>query len=75
MIRQLESLASIALVPQQTVDVLTGAYRLYRQRIHHLSLEGDSSVVADGEFREPRERVGEIWAATMERDPGSPAVL
>ncbi len=74
-IRQLESLASIALVPQQTVDVLTSAYRAYRQRIHHLSLEGDSSVVSDEEFREPREQVGGIWAETMERGSVPPAVL
>ena len=38
-IRQLESLASADLVPQATVDVLTHAYRAYRQRMHHLSLE------------------------------------
>ena len=44
-IRQLESLASVDLVPQATVDVLTGAYRAYRQRIHHLSLESGGSLV------------------------------
>ena len=38
-IRQLESVASADLVPQATVDVLTDAYRKYRERSHHLSLE------------------------------------
>ena len=65
-IRQLESLASIALVPQATVDVLTGIYRAYRQRIHHLSLDGAETVVPAGEFADERARVTAIWRATME---------
>jgi len=64
-IRQLESLASADLVPQATVDVLTGAYRVYRQRMHHLSLESASNVVADDEFRAVRAAVTAIWDATM----------
>jgi glutamate-ammonia-ligase adenylyltransferase len=65
-IRQLESLASIDLVPQQTVDVLTGAYRAYRQCMHHLSLDGASTVVAASEFAGVREEVRSIWRAAME---------
>jgi glutamate-ammonia-ligase adenylyltransferase len=64
-IRQLESLASIDLVPQSTVDVLTGAYRAYRQRMHHLSLEAADTVVPAEEFAETRARVTEIWRTTM----------
>ena len=56
-IRQLESLASIDLVPQATVDVLTGAYRAYRQRIHHLSLESGGSLVPSTEFTAERAAV------------------
>jgi glutamate-ammonia-ligase adenylyltransferase len=66
-IRQLESLASICLVPQQTVDALTAAYRSYRQRLHHLSLEGgDRNVAPALEFEATREAVTAIWRATME---------
>jgi glutamate-ammonia-ligase adenylyltransferase len=65
-IRQLESLASIDLVPQATVDVLTGAYRAYRQRIHHLSLESGGSLVPSAEFTAERAAVSGIWQATME---------
>jgi [glutamine synthetase] adenylyltransferase / [glutamine synthetase]-adenylyl-L-tyrosine phosphorylase len=65
-IRQLESLASVDLVPQATVDILTGAYRAYRQRIHHLSLESGGSVVPAGEFAAERAAVNRIWRATME---------
>jgi glutamate-ammonia-ligase adenylyltransferase len=38
-IRQLETLASGDLVPQATVDVLVNAYRGYRERGHHRSLQ------------------------------------
>jgi glutamate-ammonia-ligase adenylyltransferase len=65
-IRQLESLASADLVPQATVDVLTGAYRAYRQRMHHLALESaDNVVVSADEFRDTRAAVTAIWDATM----------
>jgi glutamate-ammonia-ligase adenylyltransferase len=65
-IRQLESLASADLVPQASVDVLTGAYRAYRQRIHHLSLDRAPSVVASTEFSAEREAVTATWRETME---------
>jgi glutamate-ammonia-ligase adenylyltransferase len=64
-IRQLESVASADLVPQTTVDVLTGAYRRYREHAHHLSLEGREPVVPGEEFGETRAAVTRIWDATM----------
>jgi len=66
-IRQLESLASICLVPQETVDVLTRAYRTYRQRMHHLSLEGGDSIAPAAEFEAIRADVRAIWRDTMEK--------
>jgi glutamate-ammonia-ligase adenylyltransferase len=64
-IRQLESVASADLVPQATVDVLTAAYRRYREHAHHLSLEGREPVVPGGEFEQSRASVTAIWDATM----------
>jgi glutamate-ammonia-ligase adenylyltransferase len=64
-IRQLESVASADLVPQATVDVLTDAYRKYRERSHHLSLENAEPVVPGEEFRDIRAAVAAIWNATM----------
>jgi glutamate-ammonia-ligase adenylyltransferase len=64
-IRQLESVASADLVPQATVDVLTDAYRKYRERSHHLSLENAEPVVSGEEFRETRAAVTAIWDATL----------
>jgi [glutamine synthetase] adenylyltransferase / [glutamine synthetase]-adenylyl-L-tyrosine phosphorylase len=65
-IRQLESLASICLVPQDTVDTLTGAYRTYRHRLHHLSLEGGTHVAPAIEFESIRTAVSAVWRETME---------
>jgi glutamate-ammonia-ligase adenylyltransferase len=64
-IRQLETLASGDLVPQQTVDVLVDAYRRYRARGHHRSLRDESAVVDASEFVAERERVAAVWDATF----------
>ena len=64
-IRQLESVASGDLVPQETVDTLTTAYRAYRTRTHHLALAGASPIVPDGEFAAEREAVAQIWKRAM----------
>jgi glutamate-ammonia-ligase adenylyltransferase len=64
-IRQLESVASADLVPQTTVDVLTGAYRRYREHTHHLSLEGREPVVPGEEFAQTRAAVTAVWNQAM----------
>jgi glutamate-ammonia-ligase adenylyltransferase len=64
-IRQLESLASGGIVPQETVDFLTTTYRKYRHRMHHLSLEGGDDVLPDTEFSDERRKLIEIWNAEM----------
>ena len=68
-IRQLESVASAALVPQSSVDVLTSAYRSYRATTHRLSLDGAPAVVPATQFREQRVAVSALWEATMTADP------
>jgi glutamate-ammonia-ligase adenylyltransferase len=64
-IRQLESVASADLVPQERIDTLTTAYRLYRTRLHHRALEGSSAVLPADEFRSPRAQVIAIWDEVM----------
>jgi glutamate-ammonia-ligase adenylyltransferase len=64
-IRQLESLASGAIVPQQRVDFLVATYRAYRQRLHRLSLDGTRNVVSDQEFAAERRGVVEVWEEVM----------
>lgn len=65
-IRQLESVASADLVPQTTVDVLTAAYRAYRIRSHHRSLQELPAVVDAAEFGVERAAVTAIWDAAMQ---------
>ena len=68
-IRQLESLASGNLVPQTRVDFLVHTYRRYRERLHHLSLDGAKSIVGQEEFVAERRGVIEVWQEVMaERD-------
>ena len=64
-IRQLESVASAALVPQETVDILVAAYRAYRARTHHLSLDARPSRVPADEFEAERREVTRIWNEVM----------
>jgi glutamate-ammonia-ligase adenylyltransferase len=68
-IRQLESVASADLVPQATVDVLTGAYRAFRGRSHHLSLAGAEPTVPATEFVAERAAVTRIWNEAMADEP------
>ena len=64
-IRQLESVASAALVPQASVDVLTTAYRSYRASAHRLSLDGAAAIVPAADFARTRAEVTALWNATM----------
>jgi glutamate-ammonia-ligase adenylyltransferase len=64
-IRQLESVASADLVPQATVDVLTAAYRAYRERTHRMSLEGGPNLVPADQFVTERSAVSAIWQSAM----------
>ncbi len=64
-IRQLESLESANIIPQADVDFLTSTYRLYRERMHHLSLAGDAGLIDGSEFVEQRQRVVMMWEAVM----------
>ena len=64
-IRQLESVASAGLVPQESVDVLTAAYRAYRATTHRLSLDGAAPLVPAMEFHDTRRAVTALWNAAM----------
>ena len=68
-IRQLESVASAALVPQADVDVLTRAYRAYRATAHHLALAGQPALTPPEEFAPLRADVIRIWDAALGADP------
>jgi glutamate-ammonia-ligase adenylyltransferase len=65
-IRQLESVASMALVPQDTVDALVRAYQHYRLAAHRRALEGLSGAVDVAGYEADRAAVAAIWRSTME---------
>ncbi len=65
-IRQLESVASMALVPQESVDVLVAAYQRYRLLAHRRALEGEGGTVDAADYAIEREAVAAIWRAAME---------
>lgn len=67
-IRQLESVASVNLIPQVTVDLLIVAYQAYRVRTHHLSLMDQKPIVASSEFAAERAAVTRIWNRAMADD-------
>ncbi|MEP7313671.1 MAG: bifunctional [glutamate--ammonia ligase]-adenylyl-L-tyrosine phosphorylase/[glutamate--ammonia-ligase] adenylyltransferase [Pseudomonadota bacterium] len=69
-IRQLESVASAALVPQATVDQLVGAYQTYRQHGHRRALDGEDNLLAAAELQGERQAVAAIWNATMQGAAG-----
>ena len=64
-IRQLESVASAALVPQEQVDQLVRAYQAYRSLSHRRSLEGLPATVAGADVATERAAVAAIWGAWM----------
>ena len=64
-IRQLESVASANLVPQEQIDVLTGTYRRYRTYLHHRALQGEGAVVDAGEFATESRAITQIWDSVM----------
>ena len=64
-IRQLESLASGAIVPQARVDFLVATYRRRSICLHRLSLDGAKNVVGDDEFVAERRGVLEVWEEVM----------
>ena len=64
-IRQLESVASANLVPQEQIDTLTYTYRLYRTHLHHRSLDGKGAVLPAADFESERSTIVAIWDSVM----------
>jgi glutamate-ammonia-ligase adenylyltransferase len=67
-IRILDGLAQCALIPAHDAQALKDIYRLYRDRVHALSLQGAPSMVSAAEFREQRDRVRRLWREWIDPD-------
>jgi glutamate-ammonia-ligase adenylyltransferase len=69
-IRQLEGLAAVGMIDEETALWLKETYINYRTVLHHLSLEGDGErIVAAAPYQETRDRLRSIWHATLETAP------
>ena len=69
-IRQLEGLAAVGMIDEDTALWLKETYINYRTVLHHLSLEGDGErIVAAAPYQETRARLRAIWHATLESAP------
>ena len=64
--RILETLAELALLPESTVEDLSECYRLFRARLHQLSLQELSGLVSVDEFKKQREKIQHHWHEIME---------
>jgi glutamine synthetase adenylyltransferase len=65
-IRLLERFALCGLMSGEDSASLCDAYRAYRRRAHHLTLQELPAVVAEGEFVAERETVLRLWRALLE---------
>ncbi len=65
-VRILQVLAQTALLPESVVNDLSEAYRLFRARLHRLSLQEVSGMVEDDEFKGEREKIQQHWNEIME---------
>jgi len=60
-IRQLQGLADTGLLSAADARTLADAYRAYRTAVHRLALQDEPACVDEGEFRDYRESVIQIW--------------
>ncbi|MFC6670343.1 bifunctional [glutamate--ammonia ligase]-adenylyl-L-tyrosine phosphorylase/[glutamate--ammonia-ligase] adenylyltransferase [Marinobacterium aestuariivivens] len=65
-IRILDAVEQAGLLPAADTELLREAYKAYRAVGHRLSLQEQSSVIADSEMQDYREGVSRIWAQVME---------
>ena len=60
-VRQLEALATEAVVEQEVAQRLTAIYLAFRQRLHRLALIGAEGIIGDEELSEERGFVASCW--------------
>jgi glutamate-ammonia-ligase adenylyltransferase len=65
-IHVLAQLAEYGLIRQHDAELLIDAYRHFRDRIHVLTLQEQSSQVPEHEFQELRAGVQRLWAEVMD---------
>ena len=69
-IRLLDELRKAGRLSDTQSRLLADAYRAYRARVHHLTLQEEPARVAAAEFESLRESVAALWRELMEHDHG-----
>jgi glutamate-ammonia-ligase adenylyltransferase len=64
-IRQLDGLEYCSLVSAEDAQFLRDNYRVFRDKIHSLSLQGEPAVVDETQFKEQRTRIRQLWHDLM----------
>ncbi|MEN8132712.1 MAG: bifunctional [glutamate--ammonia ligase]-adenylyl-L-tyrosine phosphorylase/[glutamate--ammonia-ligase] adenylyltransferase [Pseudomonadota bacterium] len=67
-IRLLDTLERCSLMSAEDAQSLRDIYRLFRDKVHSLSLQGEASVADVAEFVQERARVKQLWQEMMEDD-------
>ena len=65
-VRILETMAQTELLPESMVQDFIDCYRMFRDRLHQLSLQEVSGIVPEDEFKEEREKIQGYWTEIME---------
>ena len=65
-IRLLEGFGRCGLMSEESVVLLSDAYRAYRCRIHRFALQGEKPLVTTDEFSDFRVGVTALWLRWME---------
>lgn len=65
-VRILEAMAQTKLLPESMVQDFIDCYRMFRDRLHQLSLQEVSGIVPEDEFKEEREKIQRYWTEIME---------
>jgi glutamate-ammonia-ligase adenylyltransferase len=68
-IRQLDALRNAAILSAAETEGLADAYRLYRNRMHQLSLAGESRLAGADEFVDERALVAGLWQQHLGEQP------
>jgi len=64
-IRNLEGLVATGTIPAEIGTLVADSYRDFRRRLHRLTLEGRPALVAPYEVEPARQKIRELWDATL----------
>lgn len=67
-IRLLQQLSEAEIITAADAEILSNAYRTYRDRVHGLKLQEQPAIVAAHEYTALREKVQACWATMFEQD-------